>query len=151
MVELTFKRLIPTVVPPSYGTDGAIGLDLRASLIDRHDEPYEFTLRPKERCIIPTGLAFAIPEGFYGRIAPRSGLAAKQGLDVLAGVIDPDYTGEVKIIILNTSENNVTLGNNQRIAQLILERAEIGSLVETVGPLKTTNRGSGRFGSTGTH
>lgn len=148
---MPYMRLDPRVLAPDYGTVGSIGLDLRAFITDRNDDPYEKTLAPGDRCVIPTGLAFAIPEGFYGRIAPRSGLAVKQGLDVLAGVIDADYTGEIKIVLLNTSQNNITINNNQRIAQLILERAERANVYPTKGPLKTTQRGSGRFGSTGSN
>lgn len=126
-------------VLPTYGSAEAIGLDLRAA--------YDYSLNPGHIARVRTGIAVEIPEGFYGRIAPRSGLAAKYGVQVLAGVIDPDYRGE--LIVLLTTFTAIALAPGERIAQLILERAARADL-KYVGALGKTERGSGGFGSTGT-
>jgi len=95
-----------------------------------------------------TGLAVAIPQGFYGRIAPRSGLASKNGLDVLAGVIDSDYRGEVCCLLYNTSDEAIELPAGSKICQLIIEQI-ITPEPEWASELEETARGAGGFGSTG--
>ena len=98
--------------------------------------------------MIGTGLAFGIPVGNYGRIAPRSGLAAKNSIDVGAGVIDSDYRGEVKVLLFNFSDTDFKIAEGDRIAQMIIEKYTITALTE-VDTLDDTVRGEGGFGSTG--
>ncbi|MEY4168380.1 MAG: hypothetical protein RIR52_2204 [Acidobacteriota bacterium] len=106
------------------------------------------TLAPGERKLVPTGIAVEIPPGYYGRIAPRSGLAARYGVDTLAGVIDSDYRGEINVLLINLGKVPVELGAGERIAQLIIEQAAPCEFCwsET---LADTTRGDGGFGSTG--
>src|SRR5688572_6306897 len=111
---LRFKRLDPRAVLPARGSRLAAGLDVCAI--------EDLTIGPGERVMAKTGLAVAIPEGFYGRIAPRSGLAVKHGLDVLAGVIDSDYRGEVCCLLYNTSNAYMSLPAGSKICQLIVEQ-----------------------------
>jgi dUTP pyrophosphatase len=129
---------------PAYETGQAAGMDLRANL----DEPIQ--LGPLERAIVPTGLYIALPEGFEAQIRPRSGLAAKQGLTVLnsPGTIDADYRGEIKVILVNLSNNAVQIHDGDRVAQMVIARYEQAqwTAVET---LDETMRGAGGFGSTG--
>jgi dUTP pyrophosphatase len=129
---------------PAYETGQAAGMDLRANL----EEPIE--LGPLERVIVPTGLYIALPEGFEAQIRPRSGLAAKQGLTVLnsPGTIDADYRGEIKVILVNLSNNAVQIHDGDRVAQMVIARYEQAqwTAVET---LDETMRGAGGFGSTG--
>ena len=132
---------------PAYETAQAAGMDLRAAV--PADEP--LVLHPGSRFAVPTGLAFALPEGFEGQVRPRSGLAAKAGVTCLntPGTIDADYRGEVKVILINLGEEAFTIRRGDRIAQLVIapvvqaDWREVASLDETV-------RGSGGFGSTGT-
>jgi dUTP pyrophosphatase len=129
---------------PAYETGQAAGMDLRANL----EEPIQ--LGPLERAIVPTGLYIALPEGFEAQIRPRSGLAAKQGLTVLnsPGTIDADYRGEIKVILVNLSNNAVQIHDGDRVAQMVIARYEQAqwTAVET---LDETMRGAGGFGSTG--
>lgn len=104
---------------------------------------------PQTRKIIRTGISLEIPEGYYGRVAPRSGLAAKNGIDVFAGVVDSSYRGEICVILFNSDKNNVFMINEgDRIAQLIIEK-HYNFPVEEVSDLSDTTRGSDGFGSTG--
>lgn len=108
-------------------------------------------IRPGERRPVSTGISLEIPEGYYGRIAPRSGLAAKSGIDVLAGVLDSSYRGEIKVILLNTDQSNprdFEIKAGDRIAQLIIEK-HYNFEFEVVDSLEETTRGVGGFGSTG--
>lgn len=125
---------------PLRATPWAAGADLHA--IDR------VRLAPGERRLVPTGLSVEIPPGYYGRIAPRSGLAVKHGVDTLAGVIDSDYRGEINVLLVNLGDTPVELGGGERIAQLIVEQAAPCEFVwaET---LADSVRGDGGFGSTG--
>ena len=125
---------------PKRGSRLAAGLDVCAI--------EDLSIGPRQRVLARTGLAVAIPEGFYGRIAPRSGLAAKNGLDVLAGVIDSDYRGEVCCVLFNTSEELVSLPAGSKICQLIVEQI-ITPEAEWSTELNETARGAGGFGSTG--
>jgi dUTP pyrophosphatase len=108
----------------------------------------DLVIGPRERAIARTGLAMAIPPGFYGRVAPRSGLAAKQGLDVLAGVIDSDYRGELCCVLYNTSDTAIILPARSKICQLLIEKIITPKAV-WVNDLDETARGAGGFGSTG--
>ena len=117
----------------------AAGLDLCAL--------EDVEIQPKQRAVARTGLAVAIPPGFYGRVAPRSGLAVKQGLDVLAGVIDSDYRGEICCVLYNTGDDPIALPAGSRICQLILEQI-ITPEATWVNDLDLTARGAGGFGST---
>lgn len=106
-------------------------------------------IHPGERATVSTGIAVEIPEGFYGRVAPRSGLASKHGLDVLAGVVDSGYRGEVKVVLLNTDRHNTFhVEKGDRIAQLIVE-AHFNLPIVKIDSLSKSGRGFGGFGSTG--
>jgi len=137
---LYFKQLDNRAVLPQRGSALAAGLDV-CSIED-------LTIEPRQRAAARTGLAVAIPPGFYGRIAPRSGLAARQGLDVLAGVIDSDYRGEIRCLLYNTGDEAITLPAGSKICQLIVEQI-ITPEAAWVSELDETARGAGGFGSTG--
>ena len=137
---LRFKQLDSRAVLPRRGSVLAAGLDVCSI--------EEINLGPRQRVMARTGLAVAIPPGFYGRIAPRSGLAAKNGLDVLAGVIDSDYRGEVCCLLYNTSDETINLPAGSKICQLIIEQI-ITPEAAWVSDLDETARGAGGFGSTG--
>ena len=138
--SLSFKKLDPSAVLPTRGSPAAAGLDLYSI--------QEVTLNRGERCLVRTGLAVAIPEGFYGRVAPRSGLAAKKGIDVLAGVIDADYRGEIVCLLINAGEETIHLPAQTKICQLIIEKIITPDAVWAES-LSDTSRGGGGFGSTG--
>ena len=129
---------------PEYQTPLSAGLDIRANL----DE--SVTLRPLERALIPTGLFVELPEGCEMQIRPRSGLAAKHGITVLnsPGTIDADYRGEIKVILVNLSNEPFTIESGERIAQMIVARYEQIEW-QPVEELGATERGAGGFGSTG--
>lgn len=131
---------------PEYATSGAAGMDLVAAVAA--DEPLK--LLPGARAAVPTGLVFAIPQGFEGQVRPRSGLALKNGVTVLnaPGTVDSDYRGEVKVILVNTSNEAFEITRGMRIAQIVLARVEQMKLQE-VQSLDETARGSSGFGSTG--
>ncbi len=129
---------------PHYETIASAGMDLRANIT----EP--ITLKPLDRTIIKTGLFIELPIGFEAQVRPRSGLAAKKGITVLnaPGTIDADYRGEVGVILVNLSNENFTIENGERIAQLIIAKHERAEWLE-VEELSETSRGAGGFGSTG--
>jgi dUTP pyrophosphatase len=127
---------------PTYATDGAAGLDLRA------DAPV--TLAPGERALVPTGIALAIPPGFEGQVRPRSGLALREGVTCLnsPGTIDSDYRGEIAVVVVNLGQKAVTVARGERIAQLVV--APVERVVLNEGPsLPSSGRGEGGFGHTG--
>ncbi|WP_084420392.1 dUTP diphosphatase [Henriciella litoralis] len=131
---------------PSYETDGAAGMDIRAAYADGES----FELKPGERTMVPTGLSVAIPEGYEIQMRPRSGLAAKHGLTCLnsPGTIDSDYRGELKVILINHGHETFTISRGERIGQMVL--SPVTRLAwETVESLPETQRGEGGFGSTG--
>jgi dUTP pyrophosphatase len=134
-------------VLPSYATDGAAGMDLCAAIA----EP--LVLGPGERSAVPTGLAFAIPEGYEGQVRPRSGLARKHGIGMVnaPGTVDADYRGEVHVLLINLGQEAYTLQPRDRIAQMVLAAVTRMPLqqVAAVDDLGETMRGSGGFGSTG--
>lgn len=131
---------------PAYQTDLSAGLDLRAAL----PEEAPLTLAPLERALVPTGLQIALPPGTEGQVRPRSGLAAKHGLTVLnsPGTIDADYRGEVKVLLVNLSNEPFVVRRGERIAQLVVARHE-RIVWQTAETLDETARGAGGFGSTG--
>lgn len=138
--RLSFKRLDSKATLPTRGSPEAAGLDM-FSIED-------VVVEPKQRSLVRTGLAVAIPEGYYGRIAPRSGLATQKGLDVLAGVIDSDYRGEVRCLLYNTGDEAIHLPAQSKICQLVIEKIITPGAVWS-DEISDTDRGSGGFGSTG--
>ena len=125
---------------PEYGTEGAAGADLRAS--------EAVVIPPGGRASVPTGLRLQIPRGHAGLVWPRSGLAVRYGIDTLAGVIDSDYRGEVKVVLVNHGDQPFAIAPGDRIAQLLLQRVERASF-QAADDVAQTDRGSGGFGSTG--
>lgn len=140
-VNIVNKSAYPT---PAYATEKSAGMDLKANL------PEPVTLGPLERAMIPTGLFIALPDGTEAQVRPRSGLAAKHGISVLnsPGTIDADYRGEIKVILVNLSNEPFTVNPGERIAQLVIARYEKIEWSE-VEVLDETERGAGGFGSTG--
>lgn len=140
-VKIVNKSAYPT---PAYATESSAGMDLKADIT----EPV--VLGPLERAMIPTGLFLALPEGTEAQVRPRSGLAAKFGISVLnaPGTIDADYRGEVKVILVNLSNEPFTVNPGERIAQMVVARYEKVEWDE-VEVLDETERGAGGFGSTG--
>ncbi len=129
---------------PAYATALSAGMDLRANL----DSP--ITLRPLERCLVPTGLFMALPQGYEAQVRPRSGLALKKGITVLntPGTIDADYRGEIGVILVNLSQEDFVINDGERIAQMVVARHETVTW-EAVEDLDETERGAGGFGHTG--
>lgn len=129
---------------PEYATSLSAGLDLRANL----DEP--IVLGSLQRVLVPTGLFISLPEGYEAQVRPRSGLAAKKGITVLnsPGTIDADYRGEIKVILVNLSQEPFLVEDGERIAQMVVARHEQIQW-EQVVVLDETDRGEGGFGSTG--
>jgi dUTP pyrophosphatase len=129
---------------PAYETAGSSGMDLRACL------DHEISLKPLERAMIPTGLFVEIPLGYEAQVRPRSGLAAKKGITVLntPGTIDSDYRGEVRVILVNLSNEEFIVRDGERIAQMIITSHEKAEWLP-VEELVETERGAGGFGHTG--
>lgn len=129
---------------PAYATEGSSGMDLRA------DIESDFTLHPLERRLVPTGLFIELPVGYEAQVRPRSGLAIKQGITCLnsPGTIDADYRGELKVVLINLSNEPQTICKGDRIAQIVFQRVEIATLTQ-VYEINTTVRGEGGFGHTG--
>ncbi|CAH0337379.1 Deoxyuridine 5'-triphosphate nucleotidohydrolase [Flavobacterium sp. CECT 9288] len=129
---------------PSYETIASAGMDLRANITD------PITLKPLERTIVKTGLFIELPIGYEAQVRPRSGLAAKNGVTVLnaPGTVDADYRGEIGVILVNLSNEDFTIQNGERIAQLVIAKHERAEWT-VVQELTETSRGEGGFGSTG--
>jgi dUTP pyrophosphatase len=129
---------------PEYATLHSAGLDLRANL----EKPVE--LMPLQRSMVPTGLYIELPEGYEAQIRPRSGLAAKHGISIVntPGTIDPDYRGEIRVVLVNLSDIPFTLEPGERIAQMVIARFEHITWNQ-VESLSETERGEGGFGHTG--
>lgn len=129
---------------PEYATTGSSGMDIRAFLTS------PITMAPMERVLIPTGLFLALPENWEAQIRPRSGLAIKQGLTCLntPGTIDADYRGELKVILINLSNEAQVISDGDRIAQMVFQKVE-KVILEKVEILEETERGAGGFGHTG--
>lgn len=130
---------------PHYETIASAGMDLRANLTEAR------VIKPLERTIVGTGLFIELPIGFEAQVRPRSGLAAKKGITVLnaPGTIDADYRGEIGVILVNLSNDDFTIQNGERIAQLVIAKHKRAEW-EEVQELSETDRGEGGFGSTGT-
>lgn len=132
---------------PSYKTEGSCGMDLQANLEEAK------TLMPLERAMIPTGLFFEIPKGIEGQVRARSGLSLKKGITLINGIgtIDSDYRGELGILVVNLSDEAVTIEDGDRIAQMVFMAYEVAHWVqvESLDELSETERGEGGFGHTG--
>jgi dUTP pyrophosphatase len=143
-ITISVKQLNAAAALPQYMTAGAAGMDVCAVL------PEPVTLAPLARALIPTGLALAIPEGFEVQVRPRSGLAAKHGVTVLnaPGTIDADYRGEVKVLLVNLSNEPFVINPGERIAQIVCASV-VQATLAPVKELPETARGAGGFGHTG--
>ncbi|ELP89998.1 deoxyuridine 5'-triphosphate nucleotidohydrolase, putative [Entamoeba invadens IP1] len=140
MERLYIKKLHPDAIIPTRGSVLAAGYDLYSYI--------DFKISPHSWLAVPTGIAVHIPSDCYGRVAPRSSLTLKNGLDVGAGVVDEDYRGEIKVILFNHSDVEFKGSKGDRIAQMVIERICKCPVVE-VDDLNETERGSSGFGSTG--
>ncbi|NXJ28714.1 DUT protein, partial [Dicrurus megarhynchus] len=138
--RLRFTKLSENAFAPSRGSARAAGYDLYSA--------YDCVIPPMEKAVVKTDIQIALPSGCYGRVAPRSGLAAKHFIDVGAGVIDEDYRGNVGVVLFNFGKETFEVKRGDRIAQLICERIYYPEL-EEVEALDDTERGEGGFGSTG--
>ena len=147
---MNVTRLVPNAQLPIRGSSNSAGYDLFST--------DNYVVLPGRRVVVSTGITIELPPGTYGRIAPRSGLAVKHGIDTLAGVIDPDYTGEVKVVLQNLDMTQpFVIRAGYRIAQLILENFTVADVVEEQVPDlvdasdqgSSTSRGDAGFGSTG--
>jgi dUTP pyrophosphatase len=143
-LPLRIRRLRDNAILPRYMSALAAGMDLHAAL----DAPLE--IAPGQRCLIPTGLAMAIPPGYEGQIRPRSGLALRHGISMVntPGTIDADYRGEVGVILINHGDAALSIAHGDRIAQLVIAPVQRAELVE-VEELDATVRNAGGFGHTG--
>ena len=144
MTVLKIEKLPHNNILPEYKTEGAAGMDLCAAI----SEPIE--LKPLERKLIPTGLKIELEHGYEAQVRPRSGLSIKHGITLIncVGTIDEDYRGEVCVPIVNISNEAYTIQPDERIAQMVIARAEQAK-IEVVTELTDTERGEGGFGSTG--
>ena len=134
------KRLTKTATIPTRGSEQAAGLDLYAD--------NDHTVLPNCVSVVPTGIAMAIPDGFVGLVWPRSGLACKHGVQTLAGVIDSDYRGEIKVALTTCHRTSFSVASGDRIAQMLIVPVSMLQCTE-VDSLDDTARGAGGFGSTG--
>lgn len=141
LIKIVNKSVYPL---PSYATPGSAGMDLRAHL----EQELEF--QPLQRHLVPTGIFIELPEGYEGQVRPRSGLALKQGITCLnsPGTVDSDYRGELKVVLINLSQEIQIIHPGDRIAQLVIGKVEQASW-EPVAFLSTTERNQGGFGHTG--
>jgi len=137
---MNIKLLNAKAKIPAKGSIEAAGYDLYSV--------ENYTLKPGERHAFEIGIAMSIPKGLYGRIAPRSGLALKYGIDVMAGCVDSDYLGEIKVILINLGQEDFTVNEGDKIAQIIME-SHTKLQLNVVDDLEATIRGTGGFGSTG--
>lgn len=147
MNTITVKIINQSANPlPAYATAGSSGMDLRADITEA------ISLQPLERVLVPTGLFIELPLGFEAQVRPRSGLAIKQGLTCLntPGTIDADYRGEIKVILINLSNEIQQVHPGDRIAQMVIQKVEQVQW-EPVTTLAETERGAGGFGHTGKH
>lgn len=131
---------------PQYATEASAGMDLRANL----DTPV--MVKPLQRILVPTGLFMELPVGYEAQVRPRSGLAIKHGITVLnsPGTIDADYRGEIRVILINLSEEPFEINDGERIAQMVIA-PHVQAKWEAVDVLNETKRGAGGFGHTGAH
>jgi dUTP pyrophosphatase len=143
--KLTVNIINNSVNPlPAYATEGSSGLDLRANI------EAEIVLQPLERTLVPTGLFIELPLGYEAQVRPRSGLAIKHGITCLnsPGTVDADYRGELKVVLINLSNEPQPIHPGERIAQMVVQKVEHVTLVE-VKEIGSTTRGEGGFGHTG--
>jgi dUTP pyrophosphatase len=144
--QMFIALIHPNAQIPVRATEGSAGYDLYSV--------EDVTIQPGERCLVSTGIRITVPRGTYGRIAPRSGLAVRNGIDIGAGVIDSDYQGEVKVLMMNLDTTVAAhFPEGTRVAQLIVEKCEhplIVAVDENYYNTVSTERGNGGFGSTGT-
>lgn len=145
IIHVPMKALSKDAQIPHYGSSDAAGMDLYADI----GKDGVVQINSGERKLIKTGIAMAVPPGYYGRIAPRSGLAYKNGIDVMAGVIDGDYRGEIGVILINFGHDPFNVHTGDRVAQMIFERYS-PAFAYKVAVLPGTERGDGGYGSTGT-
>ena len=139
-IQLPYTKLLPTACMPTCATPKSVGLELY--------NPISVLILAHNKILIDTGIAFQIPMGYYGRIAPRSGLAIHHHIHVGAGVVDPDYTGSVHVLLMNLSSQDHVIEKNHCIAQMILEKVAYPVLCE-VPQMLPTEHGANGFGSTG--
>lgn len=139
-MQIKFQKLFDDVTLPTYANPGDAGMDLRT----REGK----MLKAGERYCFPTGFAMAIPDGFVGLVWDRSGLALREGLTCLAGVVDSGYRGEVGVVVLNTSKNPISIEKGDRIAQMLIQEIKQAKIKE-VKSLSVTKRGKGGFGASG--
>ncbi|XP_017259672.1 deoxyuridine 5'-triphosphate nucleotidohydrolase, mitochondrial isoform X2 [Kryptolebias marmoratus] len=137
---LRFAKLSEHATPPTRGSAKAAGYDLYSA--------YDYSIGAMDKAIVKTDIQIAVPHGYYGRVAPRSGLAAKHFIDVGAGVVDEDYRGNVGVVLFNFSKETFEVKKGDRVAQLVCEKICYPDLVEEK-TLDETKRGAGGFGSTG--
>ena len=143
MTKIYFKRMIPDATIPERATADSVGFDLRSTITT--------LLAPGFWMAVPTGIAIQLPPGVEGQIRPRSSLALKHGVTVLnsPGTIDPDYRGEIKVVLINHSQSSFAINSGDRIAQLVLSPYLVDVDAEISYALDETPRGDGGFGSTG--
>ena len=144
--RVQFKKLHPDAIAPKYYSDGAVAFDLHPLITDGD----VIRVHPHSQSIIPTGIAFSVPDGFELRISPRSGQSAKEQISIRnsPGIIDSDYLGEIMVIFVNNKDSVHIITKDQRICQVKLSKAYRANF-EEVDDLGATERGEGRFGSTG--
>ena len=140
MISVYIKKIEESAIIPTRATDSDAGYDLYST--------NDGVVPARGRKVVSTGIAIAIPPGYYGRVAPRSGLAVKRGIDVLAGVVDSGYRGGVGVVLQNLSDEDFPFKKGDRVAQLILEQCNTIGWVE-LEELEDSTRSDGGFGSTG--
>ena len=133
LIELPFVKMSANVITPTRATGGSVGLDFYS--------PEDYEIPPHRQLLIPTQIKLQIPLGYYGRIAPKSGLTILHQLHVGAGVIDPDYTGEIMILMINAASRAYSIKRDDPIAQLILEKVSI-PILKQVNEIQPTVRGT---------
>ena len=139
-IQVKIKKLNPQAKIPSYAHEGDAGLDIHSI--------EDLTILSNERKLIATGISMALPDGYVSLVWDKSGLAAKNGITVLGGVIDSHYRGEYKIILFNTTKEPFEIKKGDKIAQILIQKVE-RAIIEEVAELEETSRGFGGFGSTG--
>src|SRR3989338_2390645 len=140
MIKVKIKKIKDDAVIPSYAHDGDAGVDLYST--------EDYLLKPGDRVLVSTGISMAIPQGYVGLIWDRSGLAAKNSMHVLAGVVDSGYRGEVCVVLKNLSNEEFKVTKNMRIAQMLIQPV-VSAIIEESDSLDKTSRNEGGFGSTG--
>jgi dUTP pyrophosphatase len=139
-LKIHCKKLSGTAQLPKYGRDGDAGLDLHSN--------QNVVIDPDSRRLVKTGIALAIPKGYVGLIWDRGGMAAKNGITTMAGVVDSNYRGEVGVVLLNTTREPYAVTTGDRIAQMLIQPV-VSAVLEQVEELDETNRGAGAYGSSG--